>query len=71
MAKTHRNLALVLEDDRTTGLGATGLANLVGYRFADVTVSGRVCKVLGHVGSEPARAMGCVSPVNRRFKGAC
>ena len=51
------------------GLGATGLANLVGYCFADVTVSGRGCKLPGHVGSEPARAVGCVSPVNRRFKG--
>ena len=41
MAEAHRNLALVLEANRTTGLGVTGLANLIGYRFADVTVSGR------------------------------
>ena len=69
MAETHRNLVPVLEDDRTTGLGATGLANLVGYHFADVTMSGQMRKVPGHVGHEPARAVGCVSPVNRRFQG--
>ena len=69
MAETHRILAPVLEVDGTTGLGATGLANLVGYGFADVTVSGRARKVPDHVGSEPARAVGCVSPVNRRLKG--
>ena len=71
MAETHRNLAPVLGADRTTGLGATGLADLIRYHFANVTTSGRVRKVPGHVGSEPARAVGCVSPVNRRFKGAC
>ena len=53
------------------GLGATGLANLVGYCFADVTVSGRGRKLPGHVGSEPARAVGGVLLVNRRFKQAC
>ena len=71
MAETHRNPAPVLEDDRTTGLGATGLANLVGYCFADVTVSGRGRKLPGHVGSKPAHAVGCVLPVNRQFKQAC
>ena len=71
MAETHHNLAPVLEDGRATGLGATGLANLVGYHLADVTVSGRARKVPGHVGSELARAVGCVSPVNHPFKGAC
>ena len=69
MVKAHRNLAPVLEAGRTTGLGATGLANLVGHRFADVTVSGRVCDTPGSTGCEPACAVGCVSPVNRRFKG--
>ena len=71
MAETHHNPVPVLEDDRTMGLGVTGLANLVGYCFADVTVSGRGRKLLGHVGSEPARAVGCVLPVNRRFKQSC
>ena len=69
MTETHCNLAPVLEVDRTTGLGATGLANLVGHRFADVTVSGRARDTPGSAGCEPARAVGCVSPVNRRFKG--
>ena len=69
MAEAHRNLAPVLEADRTTGLGATGLADLVGHRFADVTVGGRARDTPGNAGCEPARAVGCVSPVNRRFKG--
>ena len=69
MAETHRNLAPVLDADRTTGLGVMGLANLVGYRFADVTASGRARDTPGNAGCEPARAVGCVSPVNRRFKG--
>ena len=50
MAETHRNLAPVLEADRMTGLGATGLANLVGYRFADVTASGRARDKAGQRG---------------------
>ena len=69
MAEEHRDLAPVLEADRTTGLGATGLADLVGHRLADVTAGGRVRDMPGNAGCEPARAVGCVSPVNRRFKG--
>ena len=69
MAEAHHSLAPVLEADRTTGLGATGLADLVGHRFADVTAGGRAREMPGNVGCEPVRAMGCVSPVNHRFKG--
>ena len=69
MAEAHRNLAPVLEADRTTGLGATGLADLVGHRFADVTVGGQAREMPGNAGCEPAHAVGYVSPVNRRFKG--
>ena len=69
MAGTHRNLAPVLEADRTTGLGATGLADLVRCHSADVTAGGRVHDTLGNVGCEPSRAGGCVLLVNRRFKG--
>ena len=58
MAEAHRNQAPVLEVDRTTGLGATGLADLVGHRFADVTVSGRTRDTPGNAGCEPARAVG-------------
>ena len=58
MAEAHRNQAPVLEVDRTTGLGATGLADLVGHRFADVTVSGRMRDTLGNAGCEPACAVG-------------
>ena len=71
MAEAHRNLAPVLEADKTTGLGMTGLADLVGHRFADVTVGGRARKMLGNAGCKPANAVGYVSPVNRQFKGAC
>ena len=69
MAEAHRNLAPVLEADRATGLGMTGLVDLVGHRFADVTVGGQVREMPGSADYEPARAVGCVSPVNRRFKG--
>ena len=69
MAEAHHDLVPVLETDRTTGLGATGLADLVGHRFADVTTGGRARKMPGNAGCEPARAMGYVLPVNRRFKG--
>ena len=69
MTEAHRNLAPVLEADRTTGLGVTGLANLVGHRFADVTMSGRAGDTSGNAGCKPACAVGCVSPVNRQFKG--
>ena len=69
MAETHRNLAPILEADRTTGLGATGLADLVRCHSADVTAGGRARDTPGNAGCEPARAVGCVSPVNRRFKG--
>ena len=40
MAEAHRNLAPVLEANKTTGLGAMGLADLVRHRFADVTTGG-------------------------------
>ena len=69
MAEAHRNLTPVLEADRTTGLGATGLADLVGHRFADVTAGGRAREMPGNAGCELARAVGYVLPVNRRFKG--
>ena len=69
MAEAHRNLAPALEVDRTTGLGATGLVNLVGHRYADVTVSSRARDTPGNAGCEPARAVACVSLVYRRFKG--
>ena len=69
MAEVHRDLEPVLETDKTTGLGATGLADLVGHRFADITAGGRAREMPGNVGCEPARAVGCVSLVNSRFKG--
>ena len=69
MAEAHRNLAPVLEADRTTGLGVTGLADLVGHRFAYVTTGGRAREMPGNAGGKLARAVGYVSPVNRRFKG--
>ena len=69
MAETHRDLAPVLEANRTAGLGATGLADLVGYRFADVTVSGRARHVPGNVSWRTGACCGGVSPVNRRFQG--
>ena len=69
MAEAHCNPVLVLEADRTTSLGATGLADLVGHRFADVTTGGRARKMPGNAGGKPARAMGYVSPVNCQFKG--
>ena len=68
MAEAHRDLAPVLEADRTTGLGATGLADLVGHRFADITAGGRAREMPGNAGCEPAHAVGCVSPVNRQFE---
>ena len=58
MAEMHRNRAPVLEVDRTMGLGATGPADLVGHRFADVTVSGRMRDTPGNADCEPARAVG-------------
>ena len=62
MAEAHRNLALVLKVDRAKGLGATGLADLVGHHFADVTVGGHTRKMPGNAGGEPARAGGaCVT----------
>ena len=67
MAEAHRALVLVLEADRTTDLGVTGLADLVGHHFADVTTGGRAHEMLGNAGCKPARAVGCVSPVNRRL----
>ena len=70
MAEAHRDLAPVLEADRTTGLGATELADLVRHRFADVTAGGRAREMPGNTGCKPALAMGCVSLVNCRFKGA-
>ena len=69
MAEAHRNLALVLKADRTTGLGAIELADLVAHCFADITAGGRVREMPGNTGCKPARAVGYVSPVNRRFKG--
>ena len=69
MAETHRNLAPILEADRTTGLGTTGLADLVKCHSANVTAGGRACDMPGNAGCKPARAVGCVSLVNRRLKG--
>ena len=69
MAEAHCNLVLVLKANRTTGLGVTGLADLIGHRFADVTAGRRECEMPGNTGCEPARTVGCVSLVNRRFKG--
>ena len=57
MAKAHRNLAPVLKANRTAGLGVTGLANLIGYRFADVTMSGRAHDVPGNMSYELACAV--------------
>ena len=69
MAKAHRDLAPVLEADRTMGLGTTGLVDLVGHRFVDVTAGGQAREMPGNAGCKPAHAVGCVSLVNRRFKG--
>ena len=67
MAEAHRALAPVLEADRTTDLGAMGLADLVGHCFANVTAGGRAREMPGNAGGEPARTVGCVSSVNRRL----
>ena len=69
MAEAHHNLAPVLKADRATGLGMTGLTDLIGHRFADVTAGGQAREMPGNADCKAARAVGCVSPVNRRFKG--
>ena len=60
MTEVHRNLVPVLEAGSTTGLGAIGLADLVGHRFADITAGGRAREMPGNAGCEPVRAVGCV-----------
>ena len=57
MAEAHRDLAPVLEANKTAGLGARGLADLVGYRLADVTVSGRARHVPGNVSAANRRVL--------------
>ena len=51
MVEARRTLAPVLEADRTTGLGTTGLADFVGHRFADVTAGRQAHEMPGSMGA--------------------